>query len=61
MSSFTRKGIGATFFAFFPVVFVFLGGWALPIAGASWYISYRLFLALLKEERRAAKRATRRL
>ena len=61
MSSFTLKGLGAMFLIFFPVVFVFLGGWALPVAGVSWYISYRLFLALLKEERRAAKRATRRL
>ena len=60
MSSFMLKGAAAMFFAFFPVVFVFLGGWVLPILGGSWCIAYRLLLSLIKEERRAAKRATRR-
>lgn len=65
MNTFFIKAFVVMMLSVFPMIFAFLGAYALPIALISWYIAYRILLSLIteaeKEERRAAGQAAHRL
>lgn len=64
MSICFTKAITTLFLGIAPMLFAFIGPYALPIALVSWYGAHRTLLSLLKdvekEERRAAGQAAHR-
>ena len=64
MNTFFIKACMVLFLSFAPMLFAFIGPYALPIAIVCWYVAYRILLSLIakaeKEERRATGQAAHR-